>query len=374
VRCQNGAGLSTDLPAADVEVTDAVPQALTFARNAEYVSSLQVIANGTATIHHGMIVQAVCGVGFSPLLARVDAEHTARRANLSRTSNNYEFVCNFEGVNFVHGQLYYFAAKLSSCAGTHASILAIPALADLETPVLRNFAIYHSNDSLPSSPGYTSENETLHVSSASMVFVSSTFLDRDSGVASYEVSISSGAAGTQIIYLGEAKEFIRLDLSAYLLAHNSQHTISLRAADRAGHTASVHAFLSVDNSPPILGILLGGRSEIQVQCHGAKQVLYVHWTPSADEENRVVSYRVAAFMSPGSTQAVSTAVTGPRSLNAFLEIQDKFEHAVRQNSVLFLSLEAVNAAGLTASSTSGPLQVSCETADCKCNEDIVCMT
>ena len=197
--------------------------------------------------------------------------------------------CDFEGVNFVHGQLYFFAAKVFSCAGTHASILAIPALADLEPPVLRSFAIHHSNDSLPCSPGHASENETLHVSSASVVFVSCTFLDRDFSLASYEILVSSGAADMLINYLGGANGLIRLVLSAYLLAHKSQYTISLTAADRADHTMSVRAFLSVDDSPPIPGSLLEGKSEIQMQCHGtAKQVLYVHWTPGADEESRVV--------------------------------------------------------------------------------------
>ena len=85
---------------------------------------------------------------------------------------------------------------------------------------------------------------------------------------------------------------------------------------------------------------------------------------------------MAAFKSPSATQALSTAVTSSKALHACMEIQDEddVEHALRQNSVLFLSLEAVNAGGLTASSTSGPLQVSCETADCKCNADTVCMS
>ena len=113
-----------------------------------------------------------------------------------------------------------------------------------------------------------------------------------------------------------------------------------------------------------------------MQCHGARQVLYVHWTPSAEEESRIVSYRVTALISPGATQALSTAVTDSRSLYAYMEIQDEdeVERALRQDSILFLSLEVVNAAGLTGSSTSGPLQVSCEMKDCKCNNGMVCMS
>ena len=59
-----------------------------------------------------------------------------------------------------------------------------------------------------------------------------------------------------------------------------------------------------------------------------------------------MSYRVTALISPGATQALSTAVTDSRSLYAYMEIQDEdeVERALRQDSILFLSLEVVNAA------------------------------
>ena len=141
--------------------------------------------------------------------------------------------------------------------------------------------------------------------------------------------------------------------------------------DKAGNPSVVRAFLSVDNSPPLPGILLEGGSEIQVQCHGTKRFLFLHWTPSVDKESNIESYRVAAFLSPDAAQAISSAETNSNSLHAYMAIQNA--DSPLSNSTLFLTFEATNAAGLTYSSRSGPFQLNCETTECTCNKDIVCL-
>ena len=120
VRCRNAANLFTEMQSQRIVLTNETPKILSFEHNSEYLSSsTNLIARSTATISYGSIAYAECGFGLSPLLARVDAQHSQWKAHLTNYSaNEYTLICDINGIHLHHGQRYFLFIKVNPrCVG-----------------------------------------------------------------------------------------------------------------------------------------------------------------------------------------------------------------------------------------------------------------
>ena len=263
--------------------------------------------------------------------------------------------------------------QVFSCSGIYASRLSGAALSDLRPPVIKDFKLSHRQGMLVRT---ASEDMTLYVSSGSVISVGSNIYDGESGIASCRLSLRSAGKSSeieQLIYDGQVEADVEVDLSKYDLLHGVSHTVVLEAINRAGMSTRVQASVLLDSSPPVSGLVLDGMSEIKVICQGPSLVISVDWTAFIDAETTILFHQVAAATTPREDFQQDLAHFGLplEPLQATIELDPKM--LLRSDDTIYVSVKAMNAAGMSSVAVSGPLTVKCTTDLCECTENIVCV-
>jgi hypothetical protein len=114
VRCENAAKLVTEMRSSSILVTNLTPEILILEHSFAYLSqSTPLTASGIASMENGFIIGADCGFGFSPVLARADAEHTKWKAHVTNFSrSHYNISCEIRGIQLRHMSQYFFFLKV----------------------------------------------------------------------------------------------------------------------------------------------------------------------------------------------------------------------------------------------------------------------
>jgi hypothetical protein len=269
--------------------------------------------------------------------------------------------------------------QVYSCFGIHASQFSEAVLCDLKLPVVQQFVLARSQESLlPFLLSTACQNQTLHVSSGTVISISSAVADEESGIASCKIFLKSSENidETFLVSQGPVDSKVEIDLSKYELGHNIRCIICLEAVNKTGLSSHVQAFLLVDDSPPVPGRVLEGITEIEVHCHDSTQVMFTNWTGFVDAETDVLFYQVAAKMAPNDDREPDLAEFGlpGHDLQAYVELQKAgLASLLRPGDKVFVSVKATNAAGLSSVASSAPLTIICSTQLCQCSNSVVCV-
>jgi len=83
-------------------------------------SSTELTAHSIASLDHGFIVGAECGVGTSPVLAQVDAETSKWKARVTYYSKtHYNITYKINGIQLLDRRQYSVFMKVSFCMYTN---------------------------------------------------------------------------------------------------------------------------------------------------------------------------------------------------------------------------------------------------------------
>ena len=267
--------------------------------------------------------------------------------------------------------------QVFSCSGIYASKLSDAVLADLRPPVIEDFKLSYTDTILVRT---ASENMTLYVSSGSVISIGSNAYDVESGIATCKVFLEStliqgtkSALMEQLLYDGRADADIEVNLSKYELYHNLSYAVIFEASNRAGISTRVQAFVLLDESPPMLGIVLDGITELHVRCRGSHQMIAVNWTSFIDSETSIVFHQVAVVRTPHDAPAKDLLHVGLplEPLQAMIELDG--QNLLRPGDTIYVSVKATNTAGLSSVAVSDPLEVVCARHNCECSDDTICL-
>ena len=267
--------------------------------------------------------------------------------------------------------------QVFSCSGIYASKLSDAVLADLRPPVIEDFKLSYTDTILVRT---ASENMTLYVSSGSVISIGSNAYDVESGIATCKVFLEStliqgtkSALMEQLLYDGRADADIEVNLSKYELYHNLSYAVIFEASNRAGISTRVQAFVLLDESPPMLGIVLDGITELHVRCRGSHQMIAVNWTSFIDSETSILFHQVAVARTPHDAPAKDLLHVGLplEPLQAMIELDG--QNLLRPGDTIYVSVKATNMAGLSSVAVSDPLEVVCARHNCECSDDTICL-
>jgi len=115
VRCENAAKLFTEMQSQRIVLTTTAPRILFLEHASAYLSSsTHLTAYSSASLDHGYIAGAECGVGTSPVLAQVDAEISRWKARVTKVSpTHYNITCEIDGIQLLHRRKYFVLLKVS---------------------------------------------------------------------------------------------------------------------------------------------------------------------------------------------------------------------------------------------------------------------
>ena len=225
-----------------------------------------------------------------------------------------------------------------------------------------------------------SENTTLYASSGSIISVGvSNVYDVESGIASCKVSLTSAdvSFAEQLIYEGQVDADVQVDLGKYDLLHGMSYVVVFEAINRAGLSTRAEVLLVLDDSSPLLGIVLGGIGEADVLCHGSTQMIAVEWTRFIDSETTILFHQVAVATTPLDDLGQDLAYFGVpfEPLQAKVELDWKTGGLLQPGDIIYVTVKATNAAGLSCVAVSGPLKIKCASREnlCECSDSLVCL-
>ena len=103
-------------------------------------------------------------------------------------------------------------------------------------------------------------------------------------------------------------------------------------------------------------------------------MIFARWTPFVDLESTLTYYQIAVTTSlqldEPDLAEFGLAYTAP---SADVELQHERANSLRNGALVYMTVKATNAAGLSSTADSGPLAVRCSLFLCQCPNYIVAL-
>eukprot|EP00961_Rhodomonas_salina_P074125 996082-Rhodomonas_salina.2 len=188
-------------------------------------------------------------------------------------------------------------------------------------------------------------------------------------VASCEMDTWSQRLGSQAVLPGITDRVLVPLTPEHKLSHGATPCICVEAVNKA--SLSVHSCvrLEVDDAAPTSGTVTDGLQGFDAECQLSDSAVMASWHGFDSQLSPIILFEWAAGTCSFCTDIVERTKVSASTSSVQLELKQ----ALSVNQVVWTSVRATNAAGLSAEAASNGVRIACSAGNCSLLEGTVCV-
>ncbi|XP_068740821.1 uncharacterized protein [Montipora capricornis] len=260
---------------------------------------------------------------------------------------NHNMIC-IADLEFKEGVKYVTQVRSTNSVGRSSEMLSDGFVVDSTVPSIGEIIHVENPPSEDGGQIFTSSKISVEWSG---------FLDQESGVRNYYLCVGTQPSLCNVVNFTNIENSTSYTQSDLLLKQDETYFVTLKAENGAGLTsdATSSTGVAVDVTAPTNGgqILDGLKQGEDIDFQQSRTEISAHWTAFEDLESDVVQITWCLGSSPGSCDLVEETSLTPTSTSVLQVLAQPIKNGQR----FFVTVNATNNAGLTASITSNGVTV-----------------